>query len=128
MSKNKLSQYQQGRMDGMLLAQKIARDGGIEELDKEIEFRNITGIHTGMAVKDWNDNIKEHTVRCFEMAIMLSVASMHDQFGIGKTRMERFLAEIQEWLQLLAQDYATWPAIAEEIAKQVGIEVKFDVL
>lgn len=35
----KMNDYQNGRMDGLLLAQKIVKDGGIEALDEEIRFR-----------------------------------------------------------------------------------------
>lgn len=35
----KMNDYQNGRMDGLLLAQKIVKDGGIEALDEEVRFR-----------------------------------------------------------------------------------------
>lgn len=41
----KLDQYMQGRTEGMELALRIAKDKGIEELEKEVRFRQkIKGV------------------------------------------------------------------------------------
>ena len=39
---SKINEYMSGRNDGMLLALKTVKEGGIEALEKEIKFRNIT--------------------------------------------------------------------------------------
>ena len=49
---NKMREYERGREDGLDLALRIVRQGGIEALEKEVRFRNITGVHTSLAVKD----------------------------------------------------------------------------
>ena len=43
---NKMREYERGREDGLDLARRIVREGGVEALEKECRFRNITGIHT----------------------------------------------------------------------------------
>ena len=58
---NKMREYERGREDGLDLALRIVRQGGIEALEKEVKFRNITGVHTSLAVKDlatWPDYIE----------------------------------------------------------------------
>lgn len=49
---NKMREYERGREDGLSLALRIAKEGGIEALEKETKFRGITGIHTSLASKD----------------------------------------------------------------------------
>ena len=49
---NKMREYERGREDGLDLALRIVRQGGLEALEKEVKFRNITGVHTSLAVKD----------------------------------------------------------------------------
>lgn len=49
---NKMREYERGREDGLSLALRIAKEGGIEALEREIKFRGITGIHTSLASKD----------------------------------------------------------------------------
>lgn len=47
----KRNDYITGREDGLLMALEIVKNEGIEALEKEIEFRNITGIRTALAKK-----------------------------------------------------------------------------
>ena len=64
---NKMREYERGREDGLDLALRIVRQGGIEALEKEVRFRNITGVHTSLAVKDLDkasEQIKAMTLRC----------------------------------------------------------------
>lgn len=49
---SKMTDYQSGREDGLLLAEKIVKDGGMEMLQEEIKYRGITGVHTQLAKKD----------------------------------------------------------------------------
>lgn len=48
---SKMSDYQSGREDGLLLAAKLVKEGGLERLEEEIKYRGITGIHTQLAKK-----------------------------------------------------------------------------
>ena len=50
----KMSDYMAGRDDGLLLALKIVKEDGVEALEKEIHFRNLTGIQRGAGRrKNW---------------------------------------------------------------------------
>lgn len=44
----KVDDYTAGRSQGLILAREIVRKDGIEGLEKEIQFRNITGINTAL--------------------------------------------------------------------------------
>ena len=41
---NKMREYERGREDGLDLARRIVREGGLEALEKECRFRGVTGI------------------------------------------------------------------------------------
>lgn len=87
----KRNDYITGREDGLLMALEIVKNEGVEALEKEIEFRNITGIRTALAKKDINRatiKIKEQTV---DTVTILSVATLHDEFGFGTQRCDRFI-------------------------------------
>ena len=49
---NKMKEYERGREDGLDLALRIVKDGGLEALEREVRFRGITGVHTSLASKD----------------------------------------------------------------------------
>ena len=88
---NKMREYERGREDGLLLAQRIVREGGAEALEREVKFRGVTRIHTSLAAKDLDkasEKIKEMTLDTFTI---LSIAALHDAFGFGQTRCQRFL-------------------------------------
>ena len=75
----KRNDYITGREDGLLMALEIVKNEGVEALEKEIEFRNVTGIRTALAKKDINRatiKIKEQTV---DTVTILSVATLHDE-------------------------------------------------
>lgn len=71
----KTNEYMAGREDGLQLALRIVKEKGIEGLEEEIRFRNITGIHTLLDKKSLDTatkKIKEMTIDTFTV---LSVAS-----------------------------------------------------
>ena len=56
----KINDYMTGREDGLLMALDIVKKGGIEALEKEVRFRNVTGIRTALAKKDLDMLLKEY--------------------------------------------------------------------
>lgn len=89
----KRNDYITGREDGLLMALEIVKNEGVEALEKEIEFRNITGIRTALAKKDINRatiKIKEQTV---DTVTILSVATL--QLCIWKRDAHR---RLQSWI------------------------------
>ena len=87
---NKMREYERGREDGLDLARRIVKQGGIEALEQEYKFRGVTGIHTSLAVKDLDkasEKIKEVIADSF---VILSIAVLHDDFGFGEKRCQRF--------------------------------------
>ena len=50
----KVDDYTAGRSQGLILAREIVKKDGIEGLEKEIQFRNITGINTALTRKELN--------------------------------------------------------------------------
>lgn len=119
----KMNEYQNGRMDGLLLAQKIVKDGGPEALEKEIRFRGATGIHTALAVKDLDKStyqIKEHTL---DTMLIMTVAVLHDEFDFGAKRCKRFLDRASRISESLLANMATWSDYQQMIKDELGIEL-----
>nr|WP_303020952.1 hypothetical protein [uncultured Blautia sp.] len=123
-SMNKMREYERGREDGLTLALRIVRQGGIEALEREISFRGITGIHTSLAAKDLDkasEKIKQMTLDTFTI---LSIAALHDAFGFGQTRCQRFMDKVAEGADLLMDDLATWPDYIRSIKEELGMELE----
>lgn len=84
---SKLDKYMQGRTEGMELALRIAKDKGIEELEKEVRFRQSSGISLNVTRQELNaasNKIKDMTLDTFTL---LSIACLCDLWGFGKKKM-----------------------------------------
>lgn len=80
----KFDKYMQGRMEGMELALRIAKEKGVEELEKEVRSRQKTKICLNVTNQELNEasmKIKEMTLDTFKI---LSVACLHDLWGFKK--------------------------------------------
>lgn len=121
---NKMREYERGREDGLDLARRIVKEGGLEALERECRFRGVTGIHTSLASKDLDkasQKIKEMTLDTFTI---LSVAALHDAFGFGEKRCNRFIEKINEGAEYLMDDLATWDDYINEIKDRLGIDLR----
>lgn len=119
----KMREYERGREDGLDLAYRIVQQGGIEALKKELKFRGVTGIKTSLAAKDLGkagEAIKEMTL---DTITILALAVLHDDFGFGEKRCQKFMDGMDRGAQFLVDDLATWPDYIESIKEQMGIDV-----
>lgn len=51
----KAKDWQKGRDDGLALALKIVREGGVEALEEEIRARGAMGLQTSLTMKELDD-------------------------------------------------------------------------
>jgi hypothetical protein len=120
----KTNEYMAGREDGLQLALRIVKEKGIEGLEEEIRFRNITGIHTLLDKKSLDTatkKIKEMTIDTFTV---LSVATLRDEFDFGKKRCERFIDRMNLKAECLLDDMVTWQDFIDNIEEEMGIKLR----
>lgn len=121
---NKMKEYERGREDGLGLALRIVRDGGIEALEREIKFRGITGVHTSLASKDLDkaaQKIKEMTLDTFTI---LGIAVLHDDFGFGEKRCQRFRNGLDRAADYINDGLAEWIDYVGAIKEELRIILK----
>ena len=121
---NKMREYERGREDGLLLAQKIVKRDGVEALDKEIKFRGCTGIRTSLATKDLDkasEKIKEMTL---DTLTIIGIAALHDCFGFGEKRCQRWFDKVNEGAGFLIDGLATWQDYIESIKEEIGMNLE----
>lgn len=87
----KLDAYTQGRAEGMAFALKIAREGGIDALEKEIKFRNIWNLHMNVSSKDIMEIKKRVALRIIDISRCIALLTLRDEFGFAHDRGLRFL-------------------------------------
>lgn len=86
----KIDQQMQGRNEGLAMALRIVKQGGIEALEKEIEFRRLTGMSTKLTKNEYIA-LERHIRHEYALASTpLILLTLHDEFGFGKQRCHRF--------------------------------------
>lgn len=124
---SKLDQYMQGRTEGMEFALRLAKDKGIEELEKEVRFRNRTGVSLNLTRQELaagSQNIKNMT---FDTMLAMSLMVLRDEFDFGKKRLERFKDRFTQKATSLADDYCTWLDIIDTIKDETGIDLEIRI-
>ena len=114
----------QARTEGMAYAFRIAKEKGIEELEKEIKFRNLTGISLNLSRKDLNkasEKINEITMDTFSI---LTVAVLHDEFGFGEKRCQRYLDRMDQKAECMVDNLCTWGDYIQTIKEELNIEMQ----
>lgn len=122
---NKMREYERGREDGLDLARRITREGGLEALEKECRFRGVTGIHTPLARKDLDkasEKIKQIVSEC---CVIMAIAVLHDEFGFGQKRCQKFMTGMDKASDYIDQGLAEWIDYVQAIKEELGIVVEF---
>lgn len=121
---SKMTDYQSGREDGLLLAEKIVKEGGLERLQEEIKYRGITGIHTQLAKKEIEKASEVIKMTTIDTILLLALSTVRDEFGFGEKRMQRLINRMEKKATCLIGNMATWEDFREMIKEETGIEVK----
>lgn len=118
-----MTDYQAGREDGLLLAERIVKEGGLERLQEEIKYRGITGVHTQLAKKEIEKASEVIKMTTIDTILLLALSTVRDEFGFGEKRMQRLINRMEKKATCLIGDMATWEDFRETIKEETGIEV-----
>lgn len=119
-----INKEMQARTEGMTYALRIAKEKRLEELEKEIKFRNLTGISLNLSRKDLNkasEKIKEMTMDTFTI---LTVAVLHDEFGFGEKRCQRFIDRMNKKAECMIDDLCTWDDYIKSIKEELNVNLQ----
>lgn len=120
----KMSETMRGYEAGLSAAWDIVRTTGVESLEQEIKFRNITGFHTKMPKQDTNNLVQDVKDKIMSHLMILVFAAVHDEFGFGEQRCKRLWDKIEEAAEYLCKDAATWDDYVQAIADQIGLTIE----
>ena len=105
---------------GMLRAYQLASEDGIEALEKELRFRNITKINGPMLAKELDGGIDQIKRLTYETLMAMSVGVLYSEFGFGKKRIERFREAFEAATDGLQEGIVTWADICFNIEDLTG--------
>lgn len=119
----KINDYMAGREDGLLMALDIVKKGGVEALEEEIRFRNLSGIRMSLAKKDLEKATLKIKEQLLDTVTVLSVATLHDEYGFGAKRCKKFIERFNLKAECLVDDMASWDDYIQAIREELGIEL-----
>ena len=119
----KVNKEEQARREGMAYALQIAEERGIEGLREELKFRNCTNIPLGISSKFAHEAIEDIKAQVCDCYMILSIATMHDEFGFGQKRCQQFINRFEEKALCLSEDYCTW----QDHIKMIKDELQLDL-
>ena len=119
----KMTDYQAGREDGLLMAKRLVEEGGLGRLEDEIKYRNLTGIHTGLVQKELEKATRQIKMTTLDTVLLLAISSIRDEYDFGAGRLKRLIDRMERKAQALIGDMATWEDFRQTIREELGIEI-----
>ena len=119
MASNKEMQW---RNEGIAYAYNIAKLRGLEALESEIKFRNVTHIPLGVSDKACNEAIERIKNNTLDTVTIMACYVLYEVFGFGHTQIQMFLDAIdREAGNLKSMD--DWQRYIDEIAEKTDIRL-----
>lgn len=119
----RLDKEEVARRSGMMYALKIAKEKGIEGLEEEIKYRNITEIPIAIKRDKLNECIENIKLNTIDTILVLSAVTLRDEFGFGKARLARFIERFNLKTDCLVEDYCTWDDLRQNLEEECGIKL-----
>lgn len=113
----------QYRLQGMEYALRIAREKGLDQLEKEIKARGWVGVVMPYQEKEsllYEERVKE---RLEQTILTLSLSVLRDEFGFGEKRLNQFKDRFGSITGSLAEGYCSWMDYCEMLKEEANIEV-----
>lgn len=121
----------EARMQGMVYAYNLVKDGGIEALQLDIRRRNFLRAPMKFTAKQIDEFYQETSAYLYNNMLTAVCYTLHDNFGFGAKRMQTFKAafdkNVQYTLNLdyMGEHYVTLADYAMELNEKfnMGIDV-----
>lgn len=120
MAKNKEMEYYRA---GMERAYRLYKEEGPEALEKEIRFRNVTGVNARLTYREIDTGIEEIKRLTIETVLTMAMGTLYSEFGFGKKRLERFRDIFMDGTKSLNDGIVTWADICYNIEDLTGVRV-----
>ena len=120
------------RMQGVVYALKIVKEGGVEALEKEIRMRNFLCAPIGCPEKEIRKLYQNFSQNIYVNMLSVMLWTLHDSFGFGKKRLHQLKADYDKNtavifdLDYMGQHYVQLQDYAIELNKSydLGLDVE----
>lgn len=128
MAKAKWSEIEQARRDGIGYALKIAREKGIEGLEEEAKFRNISKVSVAMSDEEYRELVNSITADSIDAVAIIATLTLHDEFGFGEKRVKQFNNRFNLKCDCIGKGFTTWEEQLEILRNECNLKLGEKIL
>lgn len=132
MGNKKLKEYTKARNDGLILALKIAKEGGggpgTDALVKELKFRERTKIDTNLSMQELEEASEAIHGFINEGHILIWLSVLHDEFDFGEKRLNQAMDRFEEIYSQIEEGFAGYADYLELLQKKMNRILKAEYL
>ena len=128
MAKIKMNDYLRGRNEGMQFALRIAKERGIEALENEAKFRQVTNLPSDIKMESARKAFTQIRENTADLVMAMTLATLRDEFGFGAKRLQRYIERFEGKMDCINDDYVTWVDIVDNIEEETGVKLSINAL
>ena len=117
----KLSKEEAARYGGAAWMVEYIKKNGIEAAEKELEMRGARNIPLGVNKTDLHKFEVEEKRNTIATILLMACATLHDEYGFGFDRMNRFIERFNTKTECLVDNYVDWEDIQQTIKEETGL-------
>ena len=117
----KLSKEEVARYSGANWLIEYAKKNGLEAAEKELEMRGARNIPLGVNKTDLHKFEVEEKRNTIATILLMACATLHDEYGFGYDRMNRFINRFNTKTECLVDKYVDWEDIQQTIKEETGL-------
>lgn len=110
------------KAEGMEFCLRFLKNHTPEELAAECKRRGVTHTPLALTRSDEQEFIQRVRHSCLDTVLIMSLAVLHDSFGFGKKRANRYKKAFNDAAELLADDVINWDELRAGVKEQLGID------
>ena len=105
----------------------LEHDGDVQELIKEMKWRGMLGVPLGVKKSEVKDFERRMQVACVSRVLCVALLTLHDEFGFGKKRLEKFQKRYNLKADVLIEDFSDWEEYVQILKDECDIELNIDL-
>ena len=113
----------QGRNEGIAFCDKIAKEKGLEELQRVTRQRNLAGLRTLIDPRELDQDFRDATLQILDTVLIMSLIVLKDEFDFGTKRLDRFKKRFNDKTECLETGNVTWIDMIEQVREENNIKL-----
>lgn len=120
---SKLSKEELARFQGAAWALRMVEEKGLEEAKKDLEQRGIRNLPLAVNKQDIRKFEEYEKRNTLATILLLACITLHDEYGFGFDRMNRFIRRFNNKTECLVDGYVNWKDMQETIRQETGLVI-----